>query len=81
MVGSRFVVTGGADGLADLKDYLHTYTSAGGDRLVFAVGGDGTVRACAEALAHTGAALAIVPAGLRTCSPERSVCRERLAPP
>ncbi len=59
----ELVVTGGADGLTDLQDYLHRYTSAGGDRLVFAVGGDGTVRACAEALAHTGAALAIVPRG------------------
>ena len=59
----ELVVTGGADGLADLKDYLHAYTSAGGDRLVFAVGGDGTVRACVHALAYSGAALAIVPRG------------------
>ena len=44
-------------------DHLSRYTEAGGDRLVFAVGGDGTVRACATALAHTGAALAIVPRG------------------
>ena len=36
---------------------------AAGARLVFAVGGDGTVRACAEALAGTGVPLAIVPRG------------------
>jgi diacylglycerol kinase family enzyme len=36
---------------------------AAGASLVFAVGGDGTVRACAEALAGTGIPLAIVPRG------------------
>jgi diacylglycerol kinase family enzyme len=36
---------------------------AGGARLVFAVGGDGTVRACAQALAGTGVPLAIVALG------------------
>jgi diacylglycerol kinase family enzyme len=36
---------------------------AAGARLVFAAGGDGTVRACAEALARTGVPLAIVPLG------------------
>jgi len=36
---------------------------AAGARLVFAVGGDGTVRACAQALAGTGIPLAIVPRG------------------
>src|SRR5580692_2342500 len=36
---------------------------AAGARLVFAVGGDGTVRACAQALAGTGVPLAIVPRG------------------
>ena len=34
-----------------------------GASLVFAVGGDGTVRACAEALAGTDVPLAIVPRG------------------
>jgi diacylglycerol kinase family enzyme len=34
-----------------------------GASLVFAVGGDGTVRACAQVLAGTGVPLAIVPAG------------------
>ena len=36
---------------------------AAGASLVFAVGGDGTVRACAEALAGTDVPLAIVPLG------------------
>lgn len=36
---------------------------AAGAGLVFAVGGDGTVRACAQALAGTGIPLAIVPRG------------------
>jgi diacylglycerol kinase family enzyme len=36
---------------------------AAGARLVFAAGGDGTVRACAQALARTGIPLAIVPLG------------------
>ena len=36
---------------------------AAGASLVFAAGGDGTVRACAEALAGTGVPLAIVPLG------------------
>jgi diacylglycerol kinase family enzyme len=36
---------------------------AAGARLVFAAGGDGTVRACAQAVARTGIPLAIVPLG------------------
>lgn len=36
---------------------------AAGARLVFAAGGDGTVRACAQAVAGTGIPLAIVPRG------------------
>ncbi len=36
---------------------------AAGASLVFAAGGDGTVRACAQALARTGVPLAIVPLG------------------
>jgi YegS/Rv2252/BmrU family lipid kinase len=59
----EFVVTGGADSLSQLHEYLSRYASAAGDRLVFAVGGDGTVRACVDALACTGAPLAIVPRG------------------
>ena len=46
------------DGLA-----LTRRAVADGASLVFAAGGDGTVRACAEALAGTGAPLAIVPLG------------------
>src|SRR5262249_61741869 len=58
------------------RDWLVLETSAGapgrflarravaaGAGLVFAVGGDGTVRACAEALAGTAIPLAIVPRG------------------
>ena len=36
---------------------------AGGASLVFAAGGDGTVRACAQGVARTGVPLAIVPLG------------------
>ena len=46
------------DGLA-----LTRRAVADGAGLVFAAGGDGTVRACAEALAGTGVPLAIVPLG------------------
>jgi diacylglycerol kinase family enzyme len=46
------------DGLALTRRAL-----ADGASLVFAAGGDGTVRACAEALAGTGVPLAIVPLG------------------
>jgi YegS/Rv2252/BmrU family lipid kinase len=47
----------------ELVDHLHRYAAAAGDRLVFAIGGDGTVRTCADALAYSGAAMAIVPRG------------------
>ena len=53
----RFAPTGEVeDGLA-----LTRRAVAAGASLVFAAGGDGTVRACAEALAGTGVPLAIVP--------------------
>jgi YegS/Rv2252/BmrU family lipid kinase len=42
---------------------LAAHAVASGARLVFAVGGDGTVRACAQALAGTTVPLAIVPRG------------------
>lgn len=42
---------------------LAARAAAAGAGLVFAVGGDGTVRACANALAGTGVRLAIVPRG------------------
>jgi YegS/Rv2252/BmrU family lipid kinase len=47
----------------DHGDGLAVRAAAAGARLVFAVGGDGTVRACANALAGTGVRLAIVPRG------------------
>ena len=42
---------------------LARHAAATGAQLVFAVGGDGTVRACASALAGTGVRLAIIPRG------------------
>ena len=48
---------------ADAGDGATRQAIAAGARLVFAVGGDGTVRACAEALAGTQVPLAIVPRG------------------
>ncbi len=54
-----FAPTGGAeDGMAVTRRAV-----AAGASLVFAAGGDGTVRACAEALAGTRVPLAIVPLG------------------
>ncbi len=47
----------------DRGDGLARRAAGAGARLVFAVGGDGTVRACANALADTGVRLAIVPRG------------------
>ena len=47
----------------ELSSHLEVYAGQPGDKLVFAVGGDGTVRACAHALAGSGIALAIVPRG------------------
>jgi len=48
---------------AELHHDLASYAEGEGERLVFAVGGDGTVRACARDLACTGVALSIVPRG------------------
>jgi diacylglycerol kinase (ATP) len=48
---------------ADPGEGLARAAIAAGARLVVAVGGDGTVRACAQAVAGTGVPLAIVPAG------------------
>jgi diacylglycerol kinase family enzyme len=56
---ATFAETGSAqDGLRAVREAV-----AAGARLVFAVGGDGTVRACAQALEGTGVPLAIVPLG------------------
>jgi diacylglycerol kinase family enzyme len=49
--------------LADSGLGLARQAVAAGASLVFAAGGDGTVRACAQALAGTGIPLAIVPLG------------------
>jgi diacylglycerol kinase family enzyme len=55
----EFLVTEKAEaGVAAARD-----AAAGGADLVVAVGGDGTVRGCAEALADTGVPLGIVPVG------------------
>jgi diacylglycerol kinase family enzyme len=48
---------------ADAGDGATRQAVAGGAQLVFAVGGDGTVRACAQALAGSQVPLAIVPRG------------------
>jgi diacylglycerol kinase family enzyme len=48
---------------SQLVEHLRRYAGAGGAKLVFAIGGDGTVRTCADALSYTGTALAIVPRG------------------
>ncbi len=47
----------------DHGEGLARHAAAAGAQLVFAVGGDGTVRACASALAGTGVGLAIIPRG------------------
>ena len=47
----------------DRGDRLARHAAGAGAELVFAVGGDGTVRACANAFADTGTRLAIVPRG------------------
>ena len=52
-----------AGGLGQDSLALTRRAVAAGASLVFAAGGDGTVRACAEALAGTGVPLAIVPLG------------------
>ncbi len=50
-----------------------------GARLVFAVGGDGTVRACASALAGTGVQLAIIPRGTANLAAHALDIPQRLA--
>lgn len=52
---------GGRSG--ELDDELGRYAVGAGERLVFAVGGDGTVRACARHLVGSGVPLSIVPRG------------------
>ncbi len=59
----ELVVTQGGDASAMLHDQLRGYLEGDGEKLVFAVGGDGTVRACAHDIAGTQARLAVVPRG------------------
>jgi diacylglycerol kinase family enzyme len=59
----QFVVTEAGDTSSALVDHISADGAGPGDKLVFAVGGDGTVRACAHLLAGTGVALAMVPRG------------------
>jgi YegS/Rv2252/BmrU family lipid kinase len=47
----------------DRGDGLARHAIGAGAQLVFAIGGDGTIRACANALADSGIRLAIVPRG------------------
>lgn len=58
-----FMGTEAGESSPQLQRHLSRYVGGPGDRLVFAVGGDGTVRACVHALAYSGVALAIVPRG------------------
>lgn len=58
---------------------LAQHAVAAGARLVFAVGGDGTVRACACALAGTGVQLAIIPRGTANLAAHALRIPQRLA--
>jgi len=59
----QFILTEAGDASSKLYDHLCRFTDEEGEKLVFAVGGDGTVRACARNLAGTGVALAVLPRG------------------
>ena len=61
--GALFMGTEAGETGLELSTDLEVYAGLPGDKLVFAVGGDGTVRACAHALAGRGIALAVVPRG------------------
>ena len=60
---AEVLVTEEGERSAELHHDLSEYASDEGEKLVFAVGGDGTVRACAHDLAHSGVPLSIVPRG------------------
>ena len=57
------IATRPGDRAAEVAREVQDYVRRPGQKLVFAVGGDGTVRLCAHALAGTGAPLAVVPRG------------------
>src|SRR5580704_3066099 len=59
---ARFMLTQAGDP-AELHRQMAQYIATPGDKVVFAMGGDGTVRACAHELAGSGVPLAIVPVG------------------
>jgi diacylglycerol kinase family enzyme len=59
----QFMGTEAGETSPQLQSHLSRFVAGPGDRLVFAVGGDGTVRACVHALAYSGVPLAIVPRG------------------
>jgi undecaprenyl-diphosphatase len=61
--GALFMGTEAGETGPELSSHLEVYAGQPGDKLVFAIGGDGTVRACAHALAGSGIALGIVPRG------------------
>ena len=61
--GALFMGTEAGETGPELSSHLEVYAGRPGDKLVFAVGGDGTVRACAHALAGRAIPLAIVPRG------------------
>ena len=60
---AELLVTEEGERSAELHHDLSLYAEEEGERLVFAVGGDGTVRACAHDLARSGVPLSIVPRG------------------
>ena len=60
----------------DHGEGLARHAVSAGAQLVFAVGGDGTVRACASVLAGTGVRLAIVPRGTANLA-ARALCVPR----
>ena len=52
----QFMGTEAGETSPQLQSHLFRFVVGSGDRLVFAVGGDGTVRACVHALAYSGVA-------------------------
>jgi diacylglycerol kinase family enzyme len=59
----QFMGTEAGETSPQLQRHLSRFVAGKGERLVFAVGGDGTVRACVHTLAYSGVALAVVPRG------------------